>query len=82
MTEAEYTSRCVRQHKAHTRNRPDGSKVFRMDHNLYDIFYGEGWGVASRFRIIRQRDGSRDILQLNGLHLTESTRQQLLKEFH
>jgi hypothetical protein len=68
-------------------NRKDGSKVIPVQDGLFDIFQGEGFKSQSRFRIIRFRDGrtnqsTRQLIQVNGINLSQAMRADLLKEIH
>jgi hypothetical protein len=76
-----YEERCIRQYKAHTKTRTDGSKLMRIDGGLWDLFQGVGFKNVSRFRIVRIREtGKRSLIQINGLNLSIPLRNTLLEE--
>jgi hypothetical protein len=81
MTQKLYEQRCINQHKSHTKTRPNGDKLFRIESGLWDIFYGNGWLNTSRFRIFKlKRDKTPQLICLSGLHMSHELREQLLKE--
>lgn len=76
-----YVNRCLRQYKAHTRTREDGSKLVRCDGGLWDLFQGNGFKNHSRFRIVKiKQTGQVSLIQVGGLNLNPALRAQLLKE--
>jgi hypothetical protein len=81
MTEQEYAVRCVRQFQSHTKTREDGSKLFRIDLGLWDLFQGTGFKNVSRFRIVKvKQTGVTSLIQVSGLNLSPALRAALLKE--
>lgn len=68
-------------------NTPSGSRIIPIHDGLYDIFIGVGWKHQSRFRIVKLRGAkrgefTRQLIQVNGLHLTQEQRQALLQLVH
>ena len=77
----ETLARNIRQYKAHTKQRQDGSYLVRIEGGLYDLFQGTGFKNVSRFRIVKMKQtGVRSLIQVSGLNLGPSLRAQLLDE--
>ena len=71
----------LRQHKSHTKTLGNGDKLVHINHGLYDLFSGDGWKNASRFRIVKIRQtGVTSLVPVSGIHLTREYRDLLLKE--
>lgn len=76
-----YEARCVRQYQSHTKKRANGDLMIRIDSGLWDIFYGQGFGNVSRFRIFKLRgDAKPKCICVSGLHIPNDLREQLIKE--
>lgn len=76
-----YEERCIRQFQSHTTTRMDGSKLFRIDLGLWDLFQGQGFKNVSRFRIVKMKQtGNVSLIQISGLNLSPALRNELLKE--
>lgn len=78
---------------ARTINTPGGAKIIPIQDGLYDLFQGDGWKHQSRFRIVKLRnqkwDGkkkadqyTRQLIQVNGMVLSQEQRYALLQLVH
>lgn len=72
---------------ARTIKTSDGSLIIPIMDGLFDIFQGSGFKHQSRFRIIKlrgQKPGTfiRQLIQVNGLNLTQEQRHALLELVH
>lgn len=77
----ELTAVYLRQYQSHTKTRPDGSKLIRLEGQLYDLFQGRGWDMVSRFRVIRVREsGKRSLIQISGVPLSTELRNTIMGE--
>lgn len=78
---------------ARTINTTSGAKIIPIQDGLYDLFQGDGWKHQSRFRIVKLRnqkwDGkkkadqyTRQLIQVNGMVLSQEQRYALLQLVH
>lgn len=71
------TRQLLDQYNKHTQTLSNGSKLIRIDGNVYDLFIGEGWKDGRiRFRFFRP---DKKIVYLRG-SLSQLNELQLLEE--
>lgn len=77
----EYVDRCLKQHKAHSKNLTNGDHLIHIQGGLYDLFVGKGFSTQIRFRMVHlKQNNSHQIIQLSGPTLSREYRTQLHKE--
>lgn len=47
------TNQLINQYKKHTGKLPTGQHYIKIGNNVCDVFAGNGWGVPTRFRLLR-----------------------------
>lgn len=72
---------------ARTTKTVTGNLIIPIQDGLYDIFQGDGWKHQSRFRVIKLRGATkgeftRQLIQVNGLTLSQEQRHALLELVH
>lgn len=71
----------------------NGAKIIPIQDGLYDLFQGDGWKHHSRFRVVKLRNQkwngkvkadqfTRQLIQVNGLNLSQEQRYALLQLVH
>lgn len=80
MTDEAYKERCLKQHKAHTKNLPNGEHLIHIQGGLYDLFIGKGFRECIRIRLVGLADNRQQLIQVNGTTLSRDYRTYIFKE--